>query len=165
MEAEARRRVEAETGWTRELLYQLVSSVREYAIFASGLDGHIVGWNIGAEKTFGYDAGEALGMDTRLLFTPEDRAEGVPEKEMALARTKGYSEDERWHLRKDGSLFFASGIQTAVFDNNNQPIGYAKIARDLTERIRFQEELAAAYGALEIKVDERTSELSTVNDR
>ncbi len=165
MEAEARQRVEAETGWTRELLYQLVSSVREYAIFASGLDGHVVSWNIGAERIFGYDAAEAIGIDTRLLFTPEDRAAGVPEKEMALARTKGYSEDERWHLRKDGSLFFASGIQTAVYDSNNQLTGYAKIARDLTERIRFQEELAAAHDSLEIKVGERTSELSSVNER
>ncbi|HTH36942.1 MAG TPA: PAS domain-containing sensor histidine kinase [Pyrinomonadaceae bacterium] len=164
MEAEARQRVE-ETGWTKELLYQLVNSVREYAIFSSGLDGHIVSWNIGAEKIFGYDAAEALGMDTRLLFTEEDRVEGVPEKEMAIARTNGYSEDERWHLRKDGSLFFASGIQTAVYDGNNQLTGYAKIARDLTERIRFQEELAAAHDALEIKVGERTSELSTVNER
>ncbi len=157
-------RMTEENGWSRELLYQLVDSVREYAIFASDLDGRVVTWNIGAEAIFGYRAKEAIGLDARLLFTPEDRAAGVPDQEMAKARDTGCAEDERWHIRKDGSRFFASGVQTAIYDDNKELTGYIKIARDLTERVRFQEELAAAYESLEIKVSERTSELSNVNE-
>src|SRR4028119_1920114 len=90
-----------ETGWSKELLYQLVDSVKDYAIFVSDLDGTIVSWNIGGEKIFGYSAKEAIGQNCRILFTEEDRAEKVPEKERKTAREEGCAEDERWHVRKD----------------------------------------------------------------
>ena len=151
-------------GWSRELLYQLVESVKDYAIFVSDLDGEIVSWNTGAEKMFGYTAEEAIGQNCRMLFTPKDRADGVPEKEKTTAREKGCAEDERWHLRKDNSLFFASGVQTPLYDETGKHTGYAKIARDLTERIEFQDELQAAKDNLEVRVVERTSELNESNE-
>ncbi len=150
-------------GWSRELLYQLVENVKDYAIFVSGLDGRIVSWNIGGQKIFGYTAEEAIGMDSALLFTPEDRAAGEPEKEMRTARENGCAEDERWHVRKDGSLFFASGVQTPLYDKSEKHTGYAKIARDLTERIKIQEELHAAYDSIDNTIIEKTSELSAAN--
>lgn len=156
--------LERETGWSKELLYQLVESVKDYAIFVADLDGKIVSWNIGAQKIFGYSADEVIGRDARMLFTKEDRADGVPEKEMQTAREKGCAEDERWHVRKDGSCFFASGVQTALYDEDGKQTGYAKIARDLTERVVAQEELRRAYESVDVKVQERTSDLNQSNE-
>jgi PAS domain S-box-containing protein len=116
-------RVEQETGWSNELLYQLVENVKDFAIFASDLHGRIVSWNIGAEKLFGYAAAEAIGMDIRFLFTTEDREADVPGREMLTAVSDGVAEDERWHLRKDGSRFFASGLQTPLYNKAGEHTG------------------------------------------
>src|SRR5215203_1007768 len=141
--------MENENGWSRELLYQLIENVKDYAIFVADLDGQIVSWNIGSEKIFGYTAQDAIGRNCRILFTDEDREDNVPEAEMKTAREEGCAEDERWHLRKDGSEFFASGVQTPLYDETGKHTGYAKIARDLTERITFQEKLQEAKDNLE----------------
>jgi PAS domain-containing protein len=69
------------SGWSKELFYQLVESVKDYAIFVSDLDGTIISWNIGAEKIFGYAPQEAIGQNCRMLFTKEDQVNHVPEKE------------------------------------------------------------------------------------
>lgn len=151
-------------GWNKELLYQLVENVKDYAIYVSDTDGRIVSWNAGGEVIFGYTAQEALGQHGRILFTPEDRAALEPEKELEKARNTGSAEDERWHIRKDGSLFFASGVQMRLVDENGNHTGYAKIVRDLTERINFQEELRTAKENLESNVSERTSELYRKNE-
>ena len=87
-----------------------------------------------------------------------------PEKEKETSRTKGRAEDERWHIRKDGSHFFASGVQTPLFDENGKHTGYAKIARDLTERITLQDDLQALRNNLEVQVQQRTSELNESNE-
>lgn len=152
------------SGWSKELFYQLVESVKDYAIFVSDLDGTIISWNIGAEKIFGYAPQEAIGQNCRMLFTKEDQVNHVPEKEKETARREGCAEDERWHLRKDGSYFFASGVQTPLYDESGNNTGYAKIARDLTERIEFQDELQEAKDNLEVRVIERTRELSESNE-
>lgn len=153
-----------QAGWSKELLYQLVESVKDYAIFVSDLEGEIVSWNIGAEKIFGYTPEEAIGQNCRMLFTKEDQAEHVPEQEKETARKEGCAEDERWHLRKNGSQFFASGVQTPLYDEHGKHTGYAKIARDLTERIEFQDELQDAKDNLEVKVTQRTKQLSESNE-
>ena len=155
--------LEEENGRGNDLLYQLVDNVRDYAIFVADLDGKIVSWNIGAEELFGYTAAESLGKDVRTLFTSEDRANEIPEKEMQTAVSDGVAEDERWHLRKDGSRFFASGSQTPLYNSDGTHTGYAKIARDLTERVEAQQELLAAFDSVETKVQERTNELSESN--
>jgi PAS domain S-box-containing protein len=157
-------RMAIEKGWSKELLYQLVESAKDYAIFVSNIDGKIVSWNIGAERIFGYTAQEAIGQNCRMLFTKDDQANNQPERERETAKREGCADDERWHLRKDGSHFFASGVQTPLFDESGKHIGYAKIARDLTERINFQEELQDAKDNLEIKVRERTNELENSNE-
>ena len=99
-----------------------------------------------------------------MLFTEEDCAECVPEKEKETARKEGCAEDDRWHVRKDGSYFFANGVMTSLYDETGKHTGYAKIARDLTERIRFEEQLLEAKDNLEIKVRERTNELTESNE-
>jgi PAS domain S-box-containing protein len=164
MEAATINKIQKETGWSKELLYQLVDNVKDYAIFVSDLDGHIVSWNIGAEKIFGYSAEEVIGQNCRILFTEEDQVAGVPEKEKETAREKGCAEDDRWHIRQDGSFFYANGVMTALFDETGKHTGYAKIARDITEQLTLKDELQAAYDSLEIKVRERTSKLTDSNE-
>jgi PAS domain S-box-containing protein len=156
--------VAKEKGWSNELLYQLVESIKDYAIFATDLDGTIVSWNVGAENVFGYPALEAIGQNCQMLFTEEDKANNEPEKEKETARTEGRAEDERWHIRKDGSHFFASGLQTPLYDENGNHTGYAKIARDLTERIKLQDDLQELRNNLEVQVRQRTSELNESNE-
>ncbi|MBA2378807.1 MAG: PAS domain S-box protein, partial [Blastocatellia bacterium] len=88
----------------------LAENVRDYAIFTTDEEGVIDTWNIGAENIFGYRAEEILGQNAEVLFTSEDRARGIPMREMRLAKRNLRAADERWHVRKDGSRFFASGV-------------------------------------------------------
>jgi PAS domain S-box-containing protein len=140
----------------------LIESATDFAIFTLSPDGKVDTWNTGAEKVFGYKESEILGKPGAILFTPEDQANGIPEKEMRTAAKKGRAEDERYHLRKDGSRFYASGVMTSLFDVGLQ--GYAKIARDLTERKKMEEALKRAQEGLETKVIERTAELAETNE-
>jgi two-component system CheB/CheR fusion protein len=84
---------------------------------------------------FGYDEKEILGQHIAIIFTPEDRASGQPELELKGAREHGRSEDDRWHMRKDGSIFYCSGVVTPL-DGRAQ--GFAKIARDMTDSKRHE---------------------------
>lgn len=153
-----------EHGWSKEQLFQLIENVRDYAIFVADTEGTIVTWNPGAENLFGFTADEAIGQSARMLFTPEDRANRIPEKEMEVAERDGCAEDERWHIRKDGTRFFASGVQTPLRDESGELTGFAKIARDLTERIEAQESLQKAYESVEHEVQQRTRELKESNE-
>ncbi|MEX2219703.1 MAG: ATP-binding protein [Phycisphaerales bacterium] len=123
-------------------LYRLIlESATEFAIFSADLAGRVLTWNPGGRAVFGYDDREIVGQDVRILFTPEDREAGIPEQEMRNARERGRSEDERWHLRKDGSRFWASGALMPIRGPGGQVTGYLKIARDATEQRRAREEL------------------------
>jgi PAS domain S-box-containing protein len=118
-----------------ERLYQLlVSSVRDYAIFAMDPTGHIVSWNAGAERIKGYHASEIIGRHFSIFYPPEDLAAGKTTWELEVAARDGRVEDEGWRLRKDGTRFWASVVITALRSENGQLVGFAKVTRDLTER-------------------------------
>lgn len=122
-----------------EVRMQLVAeTTQDYAIITLDAGGLMTSWNRGAEQIFGYTEAEAVGQHGALIFTPADRVLGVPEDEMRRAREHGRALDERWHLRKDGSVFYCSGVMTALAALGGE--GYAKIARDLTEAKRVQEQ-------------------------
>src|SRR3954452_15034704 len=87
----------------------ILESAADYAILTTDPDGRVTGWNKGAENLLGWAEAEALGMDGRLTFTPEDRERGEPEAEMATAAAEGRAGNERWHQRKDGGRFWGSG--------------------------------------------------------
>lgn len=145
-----------------ERLRLLTESFTDYAIFSIDVDGQIQSWNRGAEHLFGYSEDEIVGQPTAIIFTPEDREAGVPENEMMTARKLGRAADERWHLRKNGTRFFASGAMAPLFDEETL-IGYAKIARDLTESKRIEIELNQYRETLEARVAERTAALKATN--
>jgi len=135
------RRLEAALQRSEERFRRLVEAAKDYAIFMTDADGRVSTWNDGAQRLFGYGEGEILGEDGSVLFTPEDRESGAPERELQKARTEGRAEDERWHMRKDGSRFWASGFVRPVLDEEENLIGFSKVARDLTERKRAEETL------------------------
>jgi two-component system, chemotaxis family, CheB/CheR fusion protein len=119
-----------------ERLRMLVESATDYAIFTLDKENRVTSWNKGAENIFGWKEKEILGKSGTILFTPEDRQKGVPEKEMETAARTGRAEDERWHIRKDSTLFFASGIMMQMRDGEKS--GYVKICRDQTERVKAE---------------------------
>jgi PAS domain S-box-containing protein len=144
--------------------FRLMSeSFTDYAIFMTDIEGRVLSWNSGAEQIFGYTDEEIIGRSAAVLFTPEDRESGVPEREMETARTHGRASDERWHLRKDGRRFYASGIMAALYERGGV-IGFAKIARDLTNQKQAEEELRRQREELEAIVRGRTAELNEANE-
>src|SRR3954454_18103612 len=127
----------------RTLCQAILESACDYAIITTDPNNLITSWNAGARNLLGWEEAQALGMDGGRLFTPEDRALGAPEAEMAQAQEAGRAEDERWHLRRDGSRFWGSGLMTPLRDS---PIpGFLKIMRDRTERRQAEAALAAAH--------------------
>src|SRR4051794_12132911 len=106
--------------------------------------GHIAAWNIGAERLLGYSESEAIGLDGAVIFTPEDNAVGAARKELAEASARGRAADERWHVRKDGSRFWGSGVMTAARHPNGSLRGFVKVLRDETARKEAEDSLQAA---------------------
>ena len=157
-----RKATEEQLSASEERLRLLVESVTDYAIIIQDAEGRIEIWNPGAENIFGYTRAEAVGQSIALIFTPEDREQGVYLAEMKTARELGCANDERWHIRKDGSRFYASGVLTVLRDGGL--MGYAKIARDLTESKQAEEALRRAHEELEHRVLERTNELAQANE-
>lgn len=144
---------------SQERLSLLIESASDYAIFTMTPDSRIDSWNTGAEKVFGWTESEALGESGEMIFTPEDRAAGAPEQEIKIALECGRAPDERFHLRRDGSSFYASGVMALLKDEDGKLQGFVKICRDMTELVeagkafRHQELLQTLVRAQE---DERT---------
>jgi len=123
---------------SEELLMLVIESSIDFAIFTIDPAGIITSWNIGAERLLGYQQNEIVGRDGDVIFTPEDRATGAPQGERIKAGSTGRAEDERWHLRKDGSRFWGSGLLMPLRNNVD---GFAKILRDRTAQHRATETL------------------------
>ncbi|MBE7171488.1 MAG: PAS domain S-box protein [Williamsia sp.] len=122
---------------SEERLRITMDSAVDYAIININTEGIIQGWSSGAERMFGYTKEEAIGQSDEMIFTPEDRRDNAPQKERAMAYTEGRAPDERWHIRKDGSRFYTSGVLTPVYDGKLS--GYVKVARDMTEQKQAEE--------------------------
>ncbi|WP_128255670.1 GAF domain-containing protein [Falsirhodobacter deserti] len=121
---------------------QVFDSSLEYAIISLDLAGRVTGWNRGAENVLGWTEEEMHGETAEVIFNAVDRAVGIPELEMKAAREAGRGADERWHVRKDGSRFFASGEMMPLKDDAGQHVGYVKILRDRTRARRQAQRLA-----------------------
>jgi PAS domain S-box-containing protein len=134
-----------------ELILLLEENVEDYALIVTDPDSQIINWSRGAEKVFGYAAGEVLGKDARLIFTPEDKSLYVPEQEFQTALANGRASDERWHIRKDATRFWASGSLTALRDAEGNLRGTVKILRDTTERKRLEDALRAETEAARLE--------------
>lgn len=125
---------------TSTYLKAVLDAAIDFSIIILNGNGNIIGWNRGAAKMFGYQEEEILGKSTDILFTEEDRQGGIPFRELDMARKTGRSLDERWHLRKDGSRFFMSGVLTPLKNYD----GFVKITRNITDRKLAEEALLLA---------------------
>src|ERR1043166_8164336 len=116
-----------------ELFRLLVENIKDYAIFVIDPQARVQSWNPGAERLLGYRENEIIGQLVDIFFTPEDIASGVPQREMKASLDVGAGNDGRWHVRKDGSRFWAGGIMTPLWDVGRKLRGFAKIMRDRSE--------------------------------
>jgi len=111
----------------------LVRSIEDHCIFALDPEGRVTSWNIAAESVLGLTEAEVLGQHFAVIFTPEDRLNGVPESELRAAVEQGRVEDERWHLRSSGERFWALGIVSPLQDAEGRLTGFSKILWDMTD--------------------------------
>jgi PAS domain S-box-containing protein len=117
-----------------ERLRLIVENARDYAILTADMEGRIDSWMPGATAVFGWEAAEAIGQPIDMLYTPEDRAAGVPGEEMRTARGSGRAPDIRWHIRKDGGRVFIDGSAVALRGPGGTVRGILKIGQDVTAR-------------------------------
>jgi PAS domain S-box-containing protein len=132
-----------------------METATDYAIITMDTERKIERWSNGATQIFRFTEAEVIGQSADIIFTPEDLEAGAPQQEMETARDTGRAADERWHQRKDGSRFFASGVMRSI--QENALTGYVKVLRDVTQQRLFTEELSK-------QVKERTIELRRSNE-
>jgi two-component system CheB/CheR fusion protein len=150
----ARQRAEEALRRSEERFRAIVESARDYAIFTTDQDGRIEEWLPGAAAIFGWTPAEAAGQDMAIVYTPEDRASGVWQEELATAREQGVAPNVRWHLRKDGSLVFIEGSARALRDPGGRLRGVLKIGQDVTERRRSEEALRGSEARAKLLLTE-----------
>jgi len=121
----------------------VIEGVRDYGIFALDPQGKVVSWNTGAERIKGWTSDEILGRHFS-TFYPGDDAHDRSMRNLAEAVRDGRMEDEGWRIRKDGTLFWANVVITALRDEAGELRGFSKVTRDITERRRAQEALEHA---------------------
>ncbi|MBI4786164.1 MAG: PAS domain S-box protein [Chloroflexi bacterium] len=136
----ARQQAEEELRRSDERFRLTVEGIRDYAIFMLDPEGHVINWNIGAERIFGYRAVEIIGQHVASFYPHEDMARGKPEQELERAAREGRFEVEGWRRRRDGTQFWADVVVTALHEGENLR-AFVEVARDVTERKQAQEEI------------------------
>jgi PAS domain S-box-containing protein len=119
----------------------LVNAVKDYAIYLLDRDGYVASWNAGAERFKGYSADEIIGQHFSRFYTVEDRAVNLPERALATAASTGTFEAEGWRVRKDGTRFWTSVVIDPVIDDEGGLIGFAKVTRDITDKLEARRAL------------------------
>lgn len=137
---------------------QIADSVCDFAIVGMDLHGRISYWNHGATKILGWQAGDILGKTLHCIFTAEDISAKVPEQELAHALEKGYGSDERWHIRRNGERFWASGEVTPLRNDDGRAYGFVKIMHDRSTEKQYELRLQDMAAQLETTLAVRTRE-------
>jgi PAS domain S-box-containing protein len=133
-----RRNHEEDLRESEERFRLLVESVRDHAIFMLDAEGIVRSWNPGAQALKGYSGPEIIGRHFSTFYTPQDQRDGKPAAELRAARANGRVEDEGWRVRKDGTVFWANVVITAIHGRSGELIGFAKVTRDMTERRQLE---------------------------
>ena len=161
---------------SEEIFRLLVEGVREYAIFMLGPDGRIVSWNEGAERVQGYEVSEAVGEHFSVFYTEEDVDRGLPGEELRVAAIEGRFEEEGWRVRKDGTLFQADVVITALRNEVGDLRGFSQVTRDITARKEAEEALrsslrkmadlkAALDESAVVAITDENGKITYVNDK
>ncbi len=143
-----RRHAEQAARETEERFRVLLEGARDHALILMDMDGVILEWQGGAERILGWTQEEAIGQHGSIFFTREDRRNGIDQKEFARAADVGVATDIRWHLRKDGSQFFADGVMTRLNHPDGTMRGFAKVFQDATARKVAEDKLHEQSEAL-----------------
>ncbi|MCD5987477.1 PAS domain S-box protein [Pseudomonas sp. CDFA 553] len=130
---------------------QIVEGAEDFAIITYDAQGMVTSWNIGAQRVVGYGAEEVVGRKGDFFYTDMDQAERVFHNELKVAGEQGRAVNERWHVRKNGTRFWGSGLMMPLAMDHG---GFVKIFRDRTaehqaeaalqdsaSRLRFFDEL------------------------
>ncbi len=124
---------------TAEFYGQMIDSLQDYSIFTLDKNFIINSWSSGSTLIFGYETEEVIGESFDLIFTEEDLKNGIPKKEIETAIKEGRATDNRWHIAKDKSLFYAYGLVFPLIGIDGEMLGYVKILRDLTDRKKSED--------------------------
>ncbi|RWY67681.1 PAS domain S-box protein [Rhizobium sp. WSM1325] len=122
-----------------DIYRHIVESATDYAVITTSLNGIVTTWSAGASNLLGYASDEIIGQSLSLIFTFDDQLQGAFFAEMHTALSDGRAEDNRWHVRKDGSHLWASGLITPLKNDAGQSIGFVKIMRDRTRSLEEDE--------------------------
>ena len=126
---------------TAEFYSQIIDSLQDYSIFTLDKEFNINSWSAGSAKIFGYEVDEVIGEPFDLIFTEEDLKNEIPKREIQIALKEGRATDNRWHITKDKSLFFAFGLVFPLISLDGEMIGYVKILQDLTYKKQSEDSI------------------------
>lgn len=127
----------------------VVEGLHDYAIIRTDMNGSILDWNTGAENIFQYEKDEITGKELKIIFTPEDRDKKEHVKEIEAAIRNGKSDDKRYHMKKDGTRFYANGMTYLLKSEQGDMLGFVKVLRDETSRKKAAEEMEKGRKELE----------------
>jgi len=148
---------------TVEFYRQIIDSLQDYSIFTVDRDMVINSWSAGAENLFGYSPNEIIGEVFDIIFTDEDKENGIPLNEISKALKEGRAVDDRWHVKKGGEKFFANGLVFPLERENGELIGFVKILRDLTAKKRAEESIKQYIEELEELNNHKENILSIIS--
>jgi PAS domain S-box-containing protein len=137
-------RVEDALRASEERFRLLVESAKDFAMYMVGPEGHVTTWNDGAQRMKGYGSAEIIGRHISCFYTEEDQRQGKPAELLATAAGVGRAEDVGWHVRREGSRFWANSILTALRATDGKLRGYTHVIRDITHRKQLEEQLYQA---------------------
>ena len=140
-----RKSVEERLRRSEERYRLLVEQVEDYGIFMLDTGGNIISWNEGAARINGYETGEIIGKNFSVFYPREDVISKKPQRELEIAAKSGKYEEEGWRVRKNGNRFWANVVITAIYNDEGNLFGYAKVTRDLTERKKAETELRESF--------------------
>lgn len=146
-----------------EFYSQVIDSLQDYSIFTLDNEFKINSWSSGSTKILGYEQEEVIGMPFDIIFTEEDKKAGVPQNEIDTALKEGRATDNRWHIGKDGALFFAYGVVFPLIGSDGDMLGYVKILRDLTQRKKNEDAIQKYIKDLEELNTHKESVLSILS--
>ncbi|HYX33088.1 MAG TPA: response regulator [Oligoflexus sp.] len=158
-----RKKAEQTLKESEERFRLLVAGVKDHAIYMLDQNGNVRTWNDGAQRIKGYDSEEIIGKNHAVFYTTQAIEQDIPQEGLRKAIAEGKFEEEALRIRKDGSMFWANSVITALRDSSEQLRGFAIVTRDITDRKTADETLQRAYEILDIRVKERTAELEMAN--